>query len=241
MSLSHSPKIPTNNLVFYIDAASEKSYPGSGITVKNLMSSTTYPDVSLQYDYATYGSIADGVVNISGAEGSVSTAGTFLRGFGNMGSTINANFTTIGWLNRNSSARGTIMDYRGSSRRCEFYATNSSIGFNERIETLVDGGYPTYSTLVSQSSNLNQWYCYALRRDGTNFSFYQNGELIGTTSYTMKETISGGTFSIGIAWPDDDYASQGMNGSIGPVMQYTAALSDEEIKQIYTATRGRFI
>jgi len=36
MGLSHSPSIATNGLVLYLDAANEKSYPGSGTTWNDL-------------------------------------------------------------------------------------------------------------------------------------------------------------------------------------------------------------
>jgi hypothetical protein len=236
MALAHSPKIPTEDLVFYIDAANEKSYPGTGITLYNLMGDSTYPSVSLQADYATYGSIANGVVTIGGAV-DLSTSGTFLNGPGNMGATINSNFTTCGWIKRTSSSKGTIMDYRGNNRRVEFFVTNDVVAFRERIET---GDLATYTIQQSRTSNLNTWYFYALRRNGTDYTFFQNDVLLGTNSYTMKQTIIGNDFSIGISWSDDDYQSDGMDGDIGPVMQYTRALSNNEIKEIYYATRGRF-
>lgn len=36
MALNHSPKIVTNGLVLYLDAANQKSYPGSGTTWTDL-------------------------------------------------------------------------------------------------------------------------------------------------------------------------------------------------------------
>ena len=45
MSFHHSPKIPTDGLVMYVDAANPKSYPGSGTTWYDL--STNGHDISL--------------------------------------------------------------------------------------------------------------------------------------------------------------------------------------------------
>ena len=235
MATNYNPRIVTDGLVLALDAGNTKSYPGSGTTVYNLVSSVVYPSVSLFGDLS-YGSILNGVVNISGLSNN-SSSGVILRGNGNLGNTINNDFTSIGWLYRTSSKSGEVLSYRQSSVRCSFDIVNTSMIFYQR-ETI--SPYTIRSTSVSITNNLNTWYCFALTKSGSSWSFYRNGTLVGTNSFTMTETISGSAFHIGGAWSDDDYLSNCMDGSIGPVMHYIRALTPQEVKQNYNATKSRF-
>ena len=235
MAIAYNPRIVTDGLVLAIDAGNAKSYPGSGIILNNLVSSTLYPSVSL-YGDTSYGSISNGVVNIDGA-GNNTSSGVILRGSGDLGSTVNTDFTSIGWLYRTSSRSGEVLSYRQNSFRCSFDIIDSEMIFYQR-ETI--SPYTTRSTKVSIVNNLNTWYCYALSKSGTNYSFYRNGQLIGTNSFILSETISGNAFHIGGAWSDDDYLSNCMQGSIGPIMHYTRSLTSQEIQQNFNATRGRY-
>lgn len=239
MGIAYNSKIVTEGLILCLDAANAKSYPvGSpaGITLTNLIPSSTITTASLSAN-TSYGSITDGVVNISG-EGDSSANGTYLLGIGDLATSVNSDFTTTGWLNRTTSTSGEVMSYRHSSWRCSFDIVDASMIFYQR-ETF--GSHTTRSTSVSTTSNLNQWYYYALVRSGDNWSFYKNESLIGTNSFSLTETISGPSlYTIGIAWSDDDFQSNGMNGSIGPIMHYTRALVADEISQNFNAHRGRF-
>ncbi len=235
MAVFAGPEIVESGLVLSLDAGNTKSYSGIGITVYNLVSSTIYPSVNLFGD-TSYGSISNGVVNISGASNNTSS-GVFLRGLGSLGSTINDDFTTIGWLYRTSSGTDEVMSYRESSYRCTFAVSDSAMVFNQR-ETV--SPYTNNVTSVSVTNNLNTWYCYALSKSGNSWSFYHNGSLVGTNTFTMTQTIVGNAFHIGLAYSDDDYISNGMNGSVGPIMHYTRALTASEVQQNFNATRGRF-
>lgn len=233
MALHHNPRIVTDGLVILYDPADPNSYPGSGNTLYNLADSSTYPSVAL-YGEVNYGSISNGVVNMNG-EGGSNQNGAYLNGSGNLGTTVNNNFTSMGWMLRTGPTSAEIFDYRGASFRLAFYIGNGNMVFVQRHST----GSPTNSTSVNLTNSLNEWNHYALVHRGANWDFYKDGELVGTTTFTMDETISGVDYSIGISWSDDDYPSNTMDGSISHVMHYTRALSAEEVKQNYNATKGR--
>ena len=236
MASSYSPKIVTDGLVLALDAANPKSYPGSGNTIYNIVSSTTYPSMTLYGDTANYGSIGNGVVTLGGASNSTSS-GTILRGLGNLGATVNSDFTSMGWQYRTASKSGEILSYRETSFRLAFDIDNSTMVFYQR--ELVSP-YTNNSTSVSVTNALNVWNHFALVRFGNSWSFYKNGSLIGTNTFTPTETLSGGAFHIGGAWSDDDYLSNCMNGNVGPTLHYTRALSASEIEQNYNALKSRF-
>lgn len=233
MALHHNPRIVTSGLVILYDPADPNSYPGSGDVLYNLTGNTTYPYVSLSGE-ENYGSISGGVVNMNGEAGS-NQNGAFLNGPGNLGTTVNGNFTSMGWMLRTGGTSAEIFDYRGASFRLAFYVGNGNMVFVQRHST----GSPTNSTSVNVTNDLNKWNHYALVHRGTNWDFYKDGELLGTTTFTMDETISGVDYSIGISWSDDDYPSNTMDGSVSHIMHYTRALSADEIKQNYNATKGR--
>jgi len=240
MSSSAGPNIITNGLILHYDVADINSYPNSGINIYNLADSSTYSHIKLYGDYTNYASIENGVVNLSGL-GDNSTSGSYLNGSGNLGQTVNSDFTTIGFMLRTGSNSAEIIDYRGTGRRLSFEVTNTTIQFNQR--EVIDGGdgYPTYITSASVTNELDTWNCYGVSRNGDSWSFYKDGELLTTNHFTMSEEITGGTdYSIGISWSDDDYISNGLNGSLGPLFHYTRALSSSEISQHFNSLKFRF-
>ena len=236
MALHHNPRIVTEGLVLALDAGDVNSYPGSGNTIYNIVSSTTYPSMTLYGDTANYGSIGNGVVTLGGASNNTSS-GTILRGLGNLGATVNSDFTSIGWQYRTASKSGEILSYRETSFRLAFDITDNAMIFYQR--ELVSP-YTNNSTSVSVANALNVWNHFALVRSGNSWSFYKNGTLIGTNTFIPTETLSGAAFHIGGAWSDDDYLSNCMNGNVGPTMHYTRALSPSEIEQNYLAQKSRF-
>ena len=64
MGLSHSPKAITNNLLFYVDAANIRSYPGSGTAWMNLMDTSISTTL---YGSPTYASGPDGSFTFDGS------------------------------------------------------------------------------------------------------------------------------------------------------------------------------
>jgi hypothetical protein len=236
MALHHNPRIVTSGLVLALDAGDVNSYPGSGNTIYNMLPGGDYPSMDLYGDTANYGSIGNGVVTLGGASNNTSS-GTILRGLGNLGATVNSDFTTMGWQYRTNSNTAEILSYRETSFRLAFDINNGEMVFYQR--ELVSP-YTTNSTSVSIANALNVWNHFTLVRSGNSWSFYKNGSPVGTNTFTPTETLSGGAFHIGGAWSDDDYLSNCMNGNVGPTMHYTRALSATEIEQNYLAQKSRF-
>jgi hypothetical protein len=236
MALHFSGRLIKDDLVLLIDAADINSYPGTGNDIYNLIQGNGYPSMSLYGDTANYGSIGNGVVTLGGASNNTSS-GTILRGLGNLGATVNSDFTSMGWQYRTNSNSAEILSYRETSFRLAFDINNGEMVFYQRE---LSSPYTTNATSVSVTNALNVWIHFALVRFGNSWSFYKNGILLGTTSFTPTETLSGGAFHIGGAWTDDDYLSNCMNGNVGPTMHYTRALSAYEISQNYFAHKSRF-
>lgn len=238
MAASLGPNLIERGLVLALDAADKNSYSGSGITWSDLSNANYIPAVALDGNLS-YSSFSNNVFNLSGSRNNTAS-GSYFTGLGNISQTLNSNFTTCGWIKRTTSADATVLEYRGSTLgvRLEFRIGDSGMTFNQR-ETV--SPYTTNSTSVSVTNSLNVWNYFVLSKSGTSWSFYKDGSLIGTTTFTMSETIGVGYLvSIGISWFDDDYFSNGMIGSVATISHYNRALTASEILQNYNATKTRF-
>lgn len=240
MALHHNARIPTDGLVVLYDAADINSYPGSGTSLNNLAPNPMGDTISL-YGDLSYGSIGNGVVNLSGA-GNSTPQGCILRSSASIADTLNQSFTSIGWIKRTNTANAEVLSYRETWQRLAFMIDGGSMGFYQRetVDAGGDGSYNTFSTTVSVTNNLNEWNCFALVKSGSQWSFYKDGQLLQTNTFDMTETISGAGYHVGAAWSDDDYLSNCMNGSVGPILHYTRPLSDQEILQVYNSHKGRY-
>ena len=237
MSIAYGTSIVWNGLIVYFDAANEKCYPGSGLDFSNLVNNPGITSAQLYGDTSNYGGVIDGTIELGGAT-DLSASGTFFRGYGNIASTVNYNFTSSAWMYFTNSFSAEILSYRESSRRLSTYVTTGGIYFTQRRS--VDP-FDTQSTGVSVSNSLNEWAHFCVVKEANNWAFYKNGELVGTTTFTLLETVANSNaFASGIAWSDDDYYSQVMDGKLGPIMHYDRALSLQEVRQNFEAAKGRF-
>jgi hypothetical protein len=89
---------------------------------------------------------------------------------------------------------------------------------------------------ISTSIN-NEWRHYTSTYDGTTGSLYENGALIGTINMSVEILKSTDPFNIG-RWNGGGYD---FSGKLGTIMTYNRALSAQEVKQNYDATKGRYI
>jgi hypothetical protein len=237
MGQHYGAKIVTAGLVVHFDAANPKCYSGTGLNFFNLANNPDITTAQLYGDTSNYGGVVDGTIELGGADGN-NSSGTFLRGYGDIASTVNFNFTSSAWMYNTNSTSSEILSYRESSRRLSTYVTTSGIYFTQRRS--VDP-FDTQSTGVSVSNPLNEWAHFTVVKQANNWSFYKNGILVGTTTFALIENVANSTaFASGIAWRDDDYLSNVMDGRLGPIMHYTRSLSEEEVYQNFEAARGRF-
>jgi len=240
MATSYQPKIITDGLVICLDAADPKSYSGSGNTVYNRADNSTYPSVTLTGDTSNYGSIGNGYVTLGGS-GNADSSGVYLNGSGDLSSTTNNDFTTSGWMYRfsgYSNAAAEIMTYRRTGRRLDFSVGDGSMLFKQRRAV---SPFDTNTTSTAVTNSRDVWEHFSVVKTSNQISFFKNGSLLATNSYTFTETIATtNNFSIGLSWSDDDYLGRALNGRIGPTHHYNRALTSEEIAQNYNATKGRF-
>jgi hypothetical protein len=219
MGLNYNPTIVPDGLVMYLDPANSRSSVGSGNTVYDLSgnSNTCTFSATPTYDVASKGNL-------------------LLAGYGTVSHTSTLwgsnQFTLSVWAKRTSGSSGIMISkdtnyidhqYNGKAL-ASFYATAA---YSPR-QYLVSG----ISTSIS-----NEWRQFTSTYDGTVGSLYENGALVGTVNMSVEILKSTDPFNIG-RWNGGGYD---FSGKLGTIMTYNRALSAQEVKQNYDATKGRYI
>ena len=220
MAFAYSPKIVTDGLVFALDAANKKSYPGSG---------TTWSDLS---GNGNNGTLVNGPTFDSGNGGSIVFDGT--NDYISTQLTCGTTFTWSVWFNTDvvSSGYRNIIAIPSPNYMLMLLDDNTtSMGF--WTPDGLGGG-----SLNMDSISSNTWYNAVFVREGNSitngYKTYLNG--------VFKGQANTGT------WSSSDYVwlggrsgiSQYLNGNISNVQIYTKALSSTEVTQNYNALKSRF-
>ena len=231
MAFNYSPKVVTDGLVLYLDAANTKSYPGSGITWTDLSRSGNSSELK-------------GPTFNSGNGGSIVFDGT--NDFVEIQNQIQFDqtdpFTLSSWVKSSNVSNELIINnenilYTGYRLNINVNANieiglRSSISDDIAIETL-------------NSINANTWYHIVGTYDGTSnvsgMKIYING--VEEDTNTISNTLTSSTLSnqrtlLGIrrlSPPPDP-----LRGNIANVQIYNRALSAQEVLQNYNATKTRF-
>ncbi len=254
MSYKYGPSIVTDGLVFYVDAANENSYPGSGGTWSDLVGSN---DGTLTngptYDSGNGGNIVfDGVddyvlfpynTNFNFQPTEAFTVSIWIKDF-TLGSSdipicnLNQDSPYQGWemiFYANEVVFSFIKSWNGSAIRVGISPTLTTSNWHN-IVAVYDGSCPTNST---DASNSVKFYINSAldntsqgTRDGAN-SFSSSSEVIAynTTNNRLNlgERGTGASYAV-------NYQGKGAAYSL-----HNRALSSSEILQNYNALKNRFI
>lgn len=230
MGLNHSPRIITDGLTLYIDAANTKSYTGTG---------TSVADISLSAGVGTL---------TNGASFNDSNKGSFI--FDGLDDYISVPFnsdamdfslgqTICIWMKPftgSSSARrnpynqayggsGTIT-HEPSGAFNYYFGTNGGNGtpYTGRTSgfTVTSEETAFISVMRDQTLNVCRWF--------------KNGEFTNSSNAGGYASTNNGSTPI---WVGDGYVA-GFLGEIYLVAVYNRGLSDSEIQNNFQATRSRF-
>jgi len=212
MSFHHSPKVVTDGLILYLDAANKKSYSGSGTFWKDLVSSNNGTLVG----GVSYSSKNSGIFLLDGIDGYI---------------TIPIDLT---------STKHTIIAaarYTGvnNNRIISSNSNNWLLGWwNGQTDKYYAEGWVSSSGGGSAETN---WLIYAGTGDPTAdlWSLYRNGKLIVTPNNQGSSGPSGiriGTSGV--------YTGEISKCEVSFIIAYNRVLTSEEILQNYNALKGRF-
>ena len=239
MGLSHSPSIVMDGLVFSFDAGNSRCYSGSGLTAYGLVNNIN-------------GVLVGGV-----AFSSIGGPSFFFDGNDDL---INTNYSVSGMLEFSAeSVFKTLTTYNPNQhyKSPPIFGTAQGYGSSGDFSLGVKNGYlVAYEELNGSGNNIdlniyvanNNWYIVQVTRDSSGvIKYYVNGSLItqSTGRNTLLRTtntadvIYGTNWMVGSAyWLEGDYRN--FSGNIGFSRFYNRALSAQEIKQNYNATKKRY-
>ena len=211
----YGPHIVLDGLVFYLDAANVKSYPGSGTVCNDLLGNGN-------------GGTLIGSTFISSGIPSFYFDG--INDYIDLGINSNLdilNFTIIVWAKSNSFTNYQNLIFKGSNIGQYGISINSSGDWT--VQPNESGGF------TGDIISLDTWNCFVGSYDGNSIRAYRNG--IIKLQYTSTQSHYGTSTIIGSDLGNDRY----FNGEIANVLIYNRALTDSEVVQNYNAMRTRFL
>ena len=230
MGVNYNPRIVTDGLVLALDAGNVKSYPRSG---------TIWTDLSGR---GNNGTLVNGVGYNSGNGGSLVFDGTNdniqLGNTSNIISTSQSQITVNVWVKTNVVGvyKKILVNLPTGGGPESITAIYFSIGpspYHTYFGLKTSGGMDAaiYTQPISTTSYTNLCGTY----DGSNIRLYLNGNLVATKALTGVLGTGGITRISGY-----DNNAETWNGNIAQVFIYNRALTAQEIKQNFNATRGRY-
>ena len=231
MAFTYSPKIVTDGLVFAVDAANKKSYPGSGTTWKDLSGNGN--DGTLT-NGPTFDSGNGGSIIFDGADDyiivPVTNFNTVLTNSITLETFINIS-NTIGYQLIGGGQDNVLYRYTAAFNWNQTGQPNK-IGFD--LEA-VNGQVRLTSTSTYTSNN---WLHLVGIYDGSIAKFYVNNILEDIDTGTSGNINNFDGFIIG---RDIDLsAGRVFNGKMACYKVYNRALSTSEVSQNYNALKSRF-
>lgn len=233
MSLHHSPRIVTDNLVLCLDAGNSRSYPGSGTTWTDLISTSNNGTL---VNSPVYSLTNSGIFTFNGTSqyadcGLATTIANLIN-----------NFSVEIWIKYVGSVAV-------SGNGQWFIANVSAIGTAGGFElgyVPADGGFVfyTFGNLVGLSANVTPvvgtWYCVtATKSSTTGYSIYVNAVLKNTNGTLTNGGVA--TYNLRIAHRERDGGNAGyFPGSVASVKVYNKVMTGVEVAQNFNALRGRF-
>lgn len=226
MSFNFSPKIITDDLILYLDAANTKSYLSSAPSKWRDISKNDN-DIVLANN-PTFNSSNLGSILFDGIDdyGDTSYNSDF-----DLSST---DYTLEGWFNSNSFSSGQMLiskDTFGVNFDWGLYIVNST------TLTFYSNGTATNVTATVPTMSTGQWYNYVVTSVSGDINIYLNSVLYETQ--TMS-TSNNSLVRITIGCSSWNSPTSFMNGKISIIKVYRKGLSENEVLQNYNAFKGRF-
>lgn len=228
MSYSYGKSIVTDGLVFYVDAANSKSYPGTGTDWADLSGDAT----ATLTNGPTYSSNNGGYIDFDGSNDHVEVTGINV-------SALSA-FTLEAWVYpTSSSADETVMGkFLGSSSNSSFllyWDVGDALGF-DWVAVNTSSTFHRIGTTPANGT-VNAWNHVAATFSGSQIELYVNGSSVGTTSFSgTLRNISG--IRLGA---DESSGLRPLSGNLAVAKVYDKVLSSAEITQNYNALKNRFV
>ena len=232
MGTSYNPRIVTDGLVFCVDAANKRSYPGAGNTWTDLTANKNNGTLT---NGPTFDSANAGSIVFDGTNDYVACVQSFSRN--------QTQLTISSWVKFNNftTSRAIYVETKNDvSSRIDLAVTSSQgIRFAGRDDD--SDSFTQFAISATSLINTDVWYNIVGVYDplNTNNNVYLNSVNVTSLSLNLGDGFpdtTSATQRIGNNGPNTSY----MNGNIALVQIYNRALTPDEIRQNYLATKGRY-
>lgn len=232
MGLSHSPKIVTNGLVLALDAANNKSYPGSGTTWSDL--SNTGKNLTLTngptFSAANLGSIVFDGTNDYAVVNPVSAFNIYCISMWFKPTTI-INSTSVG---------KSLIHFKSSIGKYIGFGPVTNRVSNEYITIVQEPGDKRTAVNDGGSLSAGVWYNIVFNYESSQYKIYINNTLKSTTIGSSTGNVPLITDPDFIYLNSVEGTSDYLDSSLSMCMIYNRALTAAEMLKNYNATKGRF-
>lgn len=218
------PKIVIDGLVLTLDAASHKSYPGSGTAVYSLGSNIS----GSLTNGTTFSSENQGVFTFDGTDDYIHLSDAL--------SLTNTSFSVETWIKWDGGSTDTFFGHNDAP-----FAAQKALHWRIYDTGLLRLDF--YSNSINSSTGAiiaDTWYHLLATYDygSDTCKCYRNGELLmqGSAGPYIGTQSSTNTY-LGIWSPP---SSQPFGGEMAIFRQYSRALTAEEVQQNYKVTKSRF-
>lgn len=237
MGFTRGPRIVTDGLVLALDAASPRSYPGSGTTLFDLSGNGNEGTLTSGPTFSTQNK---GAIQVDGSENIAIT-----------GMPTTNNYTLCIWsLNLGPTAFASVghRTYACTDNfRLQWDDTSSTtIARGPFVDFVSSAGNLVPSNFTSQSPSdiFNKWNLASMTSDGSTTTIYFNN-IQGATTTSARVFSTDGAMTIGTdnlsgIGGSDNFNRDGGNCFFGPVYVYNRALTANEITQNYNTLKPRF-
>ena len=221
MSAYGGPLISSNGLIFFLDSANPKSYPGSG---------TLWSDIS---GYANNTTLINSVGFTTLSAGTLVFNGTNSYAEGNNSATLDAStsMTIACWVRPLSFKSNMSIVGKGS--------TSPSGGWDFRIDGDTNVNLVKYGVVDQRvffpAIAANNWYHICACQGPLSVTYYINGSSVGV--YPNPTPFIASTANLRISRDRDTIYTA---SNIGQIAIYSRILDANEIQQNFNALRGRF-
>jgi hypothetical protein len=231
MAFQYSPKIITDGLVLALDAANQKSYPGSGVVWNDLISS-----IAGNFNSGpTFSSNNSGYLSFDGTDDwvtlDIATTSVDIK---TISFWYKRTFTTNAGVGYLISNQGTGETQKGIAREENNNTANRFYYYNGSQIVYITTNTVGINVTINQSLDWQNLTFIENKLTNT-LSVYRNGQFVQDITVTNMginiKTIGKG-FTGGGLHP--------MTGNIAQLLVYNRALSSTEILQNYNTTKSRF-
>ena len=232
MSISYNPHIVTDNLVLALDAGNPKSYPGSGTTWTDLVSTTS----GALNNGPTYNSSNGGSISFDDVNDFVRFTRTDVNG----GSFAYSNITCNLWVNPGSSQNtsdGTANNLITVENAFEISIGNRSNGFSSLY--YASNPWAWYGTNTDVVKN-DEWNMITFVHATTGRWLYVNGQQVFYRGDSGNLTAGSATYPYLTLMGRYTGTSNPAGGLLSNVQLYSRVLTPSEIQQNFNATRSRY-